>query len=562
MLIGRRSSLVCVSAACAAALLFTARADALERICDPAYENCRTPLLALIDNEQIGIDVAFWFMEDARYSAALIRRFQAGVPVRVIFDSEAVPSTGPRREILDDLIAAGIPLRDKTSGGITHWKMMLFAGQATVEFSAANYSDFAFVPVQPYVNYTDEIVYFTDQPSIVDSFKTRYDDVWTATSGYTNYANITTPLTRTYPTFSIDPRLNFVPWENFASRSVARYNAETKGIDTIIYRITDRRHTDAVIAARARGVPVRIITEQQQYRDPTRLWHAWNVDRLYMAGVQLRVRAHAGLTHEKLTLLAGQQMAIFGSSNWTSPSASSQLEHNLFTTDPTFFAWARDHFERKWNNLGPSPETQPFAPLPPDTPALRSPANGASTQPTTVTLSWYAGPWAHKYDVYLGTDPAHLQKVLDDVDLGPSESPTDLISHTISGLAGGTTYYWQVVSRTMANLERASQVWSFATTGTAPAPLPSGWTSVDVGAVGAAGSASYDADTFQVTGSGADIWGTQDEFHFVSGMVGRWRDRRARAERIADRRVDQGGRDDAQLAVAQREPRVDVRLGG
>jgi regulation of enolase protein 1 (concanavalin A-like superfamily) len=45
--------------------------------------------------------------------------------------------------------------------------------------------------------------------------------------------------------------------------------------------------------------------------------------------------------------------------------------------------------------------------------------------------------------------------------------------------------------------------------------LPTGWSNADVGAVQAAGSASFDGSTFSVTGSGADIWGTFDEFHWA-----------------------------------------------
>ncbi len=52
--------------------------------------------------------------------------------------------------------------------------------------------------------------------------------------------------------------------------------------------------------------------------------------------------------------------------------------------------------------------------------------------------------------------------------------------------------------------------------------LPIGWLQQDIGAVGAAGSATVDpgnpafpASTFTVRGSGADIWGTKDEFHYV-----------------------------------------------
>ena len=45
--------------------------------------------------------------------------------------------------------------------------------------------------------------------------------------------------------------------------------------------------------------------------------------------------------------------------------------------------------------------------------------------------------------------------------------------------------------------------------------LPSPWQTADIGAVGAAGSASYASPTFTVKGAGADIWGTADEFRYV-----------------------------------------------
>jgi hypothetical protein len=84
---------------------------------------------------------------------------------------------------------------------------MLFAGQNTVEFSGANYSAEAFVPITPYSNYVYEIINFTDRTSIVNSFKTRYDDVWVSTSGWSTYANVTS-LARNYPTYAIDPEMN------------------------------------------------------------------------------------------------------------------------------------------------------------------------------------------------------------------------------------------------------------------------------------------------------------------------------------------------------------------
>jgi endonuclease/exonuclease/phosphatase family metal-dependent hydrolase len=45
--------------------------------------------------------------------------------------------------------------------------------------------------------------------------------------------------------------------------------------------------------------------------------------------------------------------------------------------------------------------------------------------------------------------------------------------------------------------------------------LPSGWSTKDIGAVAAAGSATSVNSIFTVAGSGADVWGTADEFRFV-----------------------------------------------
>jgi hypothetical protein len=262
---------------------------------------------------------------------------------------------------------------------------------------------------------------------------------------------------------------------SYRDRALAAYSAETVRIDVNMFRITDRAHTDAIIAAVQRGVPVRLITEQAEYRNPARLWDAWNVDRLWMAGVQVRQRAHAGLNHQKSVLLRGQQMAIFGSSNWTSPSDQSQEEHNMFTTRPWITQWFAAQFDRKWNNTGPAAETQRFQPLPPDEPLYASPANGATDVPATKpTIAFNAGPFAHLYDIYLGTTTSP-QLIAVSVPLGPSDGGA-ILSYQLPDLAPGTVYYWRVVAKTMALQPTSGTVWSFKTAGApgpAPAPLPS-----------------------------------------------------------------------------------------
>lgn len=438
--------------------LTSARAAAADRFCDPSFEDCRAPLLSLIANERVGIDLGFWFMEDARYTTALIKKFQAGVPIRVLVDPRANVKNPQNANRLAELAAAGIPMRKCISSGILHWKAMIFAGQNTVEFGGANYSAWAFVPVQPYVNYTDEVIHFTDNSSIVQSFMTKFDDLWTNDQLFDDYANMAGPPIRMHPIAPKDPSLNFPPTDDYASRAVKLYNAETSRIDALMFRVTDRRHTDAMIAAAARGLIVRLLTDPDEYRDPNYLWDAWNVDRMYMAGVEVKMRAHQGLNHGKLVLLYNQVMSIFGSSNWTTASTSSQQEHNEFRKDAATFEYFRQQFVRKWNNKTGNIETAWFTPLPPDAPVYVGPGNGTKQSLTGIKLTWKPGYWAHKADIYFGTS-SNPPLVARDVTVTPKSTA----SYALPPLAAGRTYYWKIVSKTMANKTKSGAVWRFGT---------------------------------------------------------------------------------------------------
>ena len=468
-------------------MLAALRTEGQERLCDPAFEDCRAPLWALIDAENVGIDVAFWFMQDSSYATKIINRFKAGVPVRVLVDPRANPTYDGNEAVLNQLKAAGIPMRYKVGDGILHWKMMLFVGQNKLEFSGANYSGNFFVPDAPNSNYFDEAIYFSNDPSLIQSFKTKYDDVWTNTIQYANFANVSGPLTRKYPTAPINAELNFPPStdssQDFLARTQQNMNAETKKIDVIMYRITNQAITDTTIAAAKRGVPVRLIHEPDEYRNLERQWDAWNVDRLYMAGVQIRMRKHLGLNHQKSVLLYGRALTIFGSSNWTTPSANSQLEHNYFTTKSWFFQWFVTQFERKWTS---TTENQPFVPLPPTQPVNLFPLNAATAQPTTVTLQWEGGPWSHKYDIYFGTAASPPLLVANATTTQSGAQPGEPLLETGSvddgvketykvqtTLQPNTTYFWRVVGKTMANQTANGPTWSFTTQGTAsPTPTP------------------------------------------------------------------------------------------
>ena len=327
------------------------------------------------------------------------------MPVRIIVDQRANSKYAYNETMINYLRDAGIPMREKYAGAdILHFKMMLFHGQDMLQFSKANYGPWALAPAEANVSYDDEAVFFTDDDRLTNTFRRRFEDLWTDTTAYRNFANMTGPPFRIYPVYPIDPSMNFPPLQDFANRAVARYDQEQQRIDALVFRVYDDRQTNAMIRAVARGVPVRIITEPQEYRNPLRVYDSEHVDRMYMGGVQLKIRKHDGLMHEASVVMHSLGEVIFGSSNWTAASAIASDEHNFFYEPsfgkPWFFQWFADQFERKWND---SVNYEPFQPLPPGTPTYSTPINGASGQAANVTLTWDGGTWAHFYDIYFGT---------------------------------------------------------------------------------------------------------------------------------------------------------------
>jgi hypothetical protein len=268
---------------------------------------------------------------------------------------------------------------------------------------------------------------------------------------------------------------------------------ETQQIDAVMFRITSGKIPDEMLKRHQAGVPIRLITDQAQYRNPTYFWHAYNLDRMFVAGIPIKwkVDDSGQDMHQKSIVLYSRNMAVFGSSNWTTSSSDTQREHNYFTPKAWFVEWFKDQFLRKSENtkIDGSTVTPPmfvnFVPEWPETPVNISPANQSLGVASSVALRWEGGWWAHKYDVYFGTtNPPPLiatdfmpgsatAGVTSNRDsFNPCAPPSPFTSVCPSGLAPATTYYWRVRGKTMMGNARAitGPVWSFTTAGGVPPP--------------------------------------------------------------------------------------------
>lgn len=166
----------------------------------------------------------------------------------------------------------------------------------------------------------------------------------------------------------------------------------------------------------------------------------------------------------------------------------------LGTTRGTSFAYSLYEFEI-YGSAGGDNEA-------PSVPTNLASSNVATT---SFTLTWTAstdtGSGIAGYDIYRD---------------GALDGSSTNTSFNVTGLSASTTYSMTVRAKDAAgNVSDSSSPLNVTTLDDVSTDLPSPWATGDIGAVAAAGSASYSNGTFTIEGSGADIWNAADEFRYV-----------------------------------------------
>lgn len=497
-----------VAVLCAAMTLAALPARAADTVLFSAKDNVINALVARINAETVRIDMSCWYLTERAISQALVNRFNAGVKVRLIGDRGSIFEIDPNtRNEFYWVASQGIPIRLRYNPTwfpeIDHWKATIFVGQNVVAFGSANYTTFELAPWSS-TNYQDEITLFTDDQPIVKAFKTKFDRFWndtvsepesmipsppyfmnwdkacameSACSDYrTQYPNpkpMVIDTSRLEPDNPLPADMVWGQGPDFNDRLTAEINKEPTAVDFVIYRLTVSNITDALIAKFKSGVPVRLIVEPNEYLNDKwpEFWitHAM-LDKLWAAGIPMKQRVHAGLTHMKVLLTS--TIGTIASSNYT---AGWQRDADYFlpaATKPAIHQAMKAQFQSMWNN---TTDFTTFNPLPPNDASLSAPSNGATGVSTTTTLVWNRAAFATDYDVMLGPASGSMVKV-GNVKADLSNDPPQTYSWTPSSpLLAGTTYNWQIVSRTNAtpvkpSVATGSNIRSFTTAGTAGGP--------------------------------------------------------------------------------------------
>jgi len=117
-------------------------------------------------------------------------------------------------------------------------------------------------------------------------------------------------------------------------------------LDICVFTIADDRLTDAILDCHARGVQLRIVSDNDKQHDT-----GSDIARLRDHGVAIRLDDTAAHMHHKFALFDGRLLAN-GSFNWTRSATRDNDENLVVTDDANLVRVFGLQFEKLWQQFG------------------------------------------------------------------------------------------------------------------------------------------------------------------------------------------------------------------
>ena len=120
-----------------------------------------------------------------------------------------------------------------------------------------------------------------------------------------------------------------------------------------MFTISDNPLADAIDACYARGVNVRIITDDGKIFDK-----GSDIMPLSNKGINIRIDSDKSLMHHKFVIIDNMKL-LTGSYNWTRTGADVNNENMLVTTNNKIVRAYKKEFRRLWLEMNPLPKKKP-----------------------------------------------------------------------------------------------------------------------------------------------------------------------------------------------------------
>lgn len=138
---------------------------------------------------------------------------------------------------------------------------------------------------------------------------------------------------------------HFSPGDACLQAIVRLLGQARRQIDVCVFTITDDRITHALLAAHRRGVPLRILTDNEKLLDA-----GSDINELSAAGIPVRVDHTPYHMHHKFAVFDNTWL-LTGSYNWTRGAAANNEENLIVTTSRRLVPAFSEAFERLWRTL-------------------------------------------------------------------------------------------------------------------------------------------------------------------------------------------------------------------
>jgi cardiolipin hydrolase len=147
------------------------------------------------------------------------------------------------------------------------------------------------------------------------------------------------------PPTTVESQAFFSPGIDCIGEVTRQIKSAQQSCDLCIFTITDDRITRVILDTHDRGVPVRVITDDDKSHDL-----GSDIDLLKRAGIPCKMDRSPFHMHHKFAIFDRKRL-LTGSFNWTRSATDNNEENLIVTNDPKLANAFYQRFEKLWANL-------------------------------------------------------------------------------------------------------------------------------------------------------------------------------------------------------------------
>jgi phosphatidylserine/phosphatidylglycerophosphate/cardiolipin synthase-like enzyme len=270
-------------------------------------------LIRLVEKADESIDCACYELDYAPLADALAAKHAAGVPVRIVTDSDYAGEAG-----IETLMTAGVPVVTDERSAYMHDKFCVFDGKR-LWMGSANFTENSF-----HKSFNDAIDLVS--PELAENYLTEFNEMFTGRQ-----------FGRRSPSDTPHPRvlINDIAIENYFSPEdrvqneiIAEIAEAQHRIDFMMFSFTSEPISEAMLMRILDGVRVRGIMEKSQAANQSS-----RDEFLALRGAEIFIDENDATFHHK-TLILDETTVITGSYNFSASAENENDENVLIIESP------------------------------------------------------------------------------------------------------------------------------------------------------------------------------------------------------------------------------------